>query len=262
MAMHTVDEGPVAVDGLAVTVLGRGGGCCRAGEACSGYLVRSGETALLLDCGSGITGRLQQVCALSDVDHVVISHWHPDHCSDAGVLYHGRLIETIVGRSVRPLSFYAPEQEPDLNRLARPPYASASAIDETTVLSVGPLTCTFMRTKHPVYCLATKVVDECSYTCVYTADGALTDELVEFCRGADLVIAECSLYAGVSGEGPGHMNAEDVSELARLAAPGRLVLSHLPLYGERDDLLSCVERSWGGPVSLAEELRTYVVGDV
>ena len=243
-----------------VTVIGRWGGCCRAGEACSGYVVRDGSTALLLDCGSGVAGRLQEVCALTDVDHVVLSHWHPDHCGDAGVLLHGRLIQTLIGAAQRPLCFYAPAQEPDLGRLTWAPYAYAEAIDPSSSLRVGSLDCTFLRTRHPVMCLATKVVNGDGRTLVYTADGALTDELVAFCAGADLVIAECSLYAGTSGEGPGHMNADDVVELARRAQPRALVLSHLPLYGAVEELLATVRSGWNGDVQLAGNLATYAVG--
>lgn len=245
-----------------VTVIGRWGGCCRAGEACSGYLVRADGASLLLDCGSGVAGRLQLVAPLESVDHVVLSHWHPDHCGDAGVLLHGRLIQTIVGEvpTGRPLTFHALAQEPDLGRLAWEPYARSQAIDEGDELEVDGLTCTFLRTRHPVPCLATKVRDEAGRTFVYTADGALTDGLVAFCAGADLVVAECSLYAGTDGSGPGHMNADDVAELARRARPKTLVLSHLPLYGDVRDLLATVRAGWDGDARLAGDLETYAVG--
>ena len=95
---------------------------------------------------------------------------------------------------------------------------------------------------------------------VYTADGALTESLVEFSQGADLLLAECSLYPPTSGEAPGHMNANDVAELARRVNPGTLVLTHLPFYGHREDLLGCVRARWSGCAYLAGELDCYGVG--
>lgn len=240
-----------------ITVLGRSGGCCRAGEACSGYLVRADGVSLLLDCGSGVAGRLQEVISLNELDGVVVSHWHPDHCGDAGVLYHGRLIQNLVGEPCGPLAFYAPFQSPDLERLERPPHACAVGIDETTELHFGPLACTFMRTEHPVPCFATKLVHDDGRTLVYTADGALTSRLVEFCVGADMVLAECSLYGETAGDGPGHMNACDCAELGRRADPGTLLLTHLPMYGERRELLECVRGRWLCKAHLAEEMATY-----
>ena len=95
---------------------------------------------------------------------------------------------------------------------------------------------------------------------VYTADGALTEDLVEFSHDADLLLAECSLYPPTSGEAPGHMNADDVAELARRVNPSTLVLTHLPFYGRREDLLECVRTRWGGCAYLAGELDCYGVG--
>lgn len=240
-----------------VTVLGRGGGCCRAGEACSGYLVRADGVSLLLDCGSGVAGRLQEFVSLDELDGVVVSHWHPDHCGDAGVLYHGRLIQNLVGESRGPLAFYAPLQSPDLKRLECPPHARAVGIDEVAELHFGPLTCTFMRTEHPVPCFAIKLVHDDGRTLVYTADGALTPRLVEFCAGADMVLAECSLYGETSGDGPGHMNACGCAELGCRADPDTMLLTHLPMYGERRELLDYVQGRWPGKVHLAEEGATY-----
>ena len=240
-----------------VTVIGEWGGCCRAGGCCSGYLVRSGDTRLLLDCGSGVAGRVQEACPLEELDHVVISHWHADHCGDAGTLLHGRLIQMMVGLVDRPMEFYALDRSPDLERLEHGPHAHAHVIDAGSVLQIGALTCEFMRTCHATDCLATRVRDAAGHALVYTADGALTEELVAFCAGADLVIAECSLYAGVSGEGPGHMNAHDAGELGCRAQPARLVLSHLPIYGDVHELLDAARARWDGPIELARSLTTY-----
>ena len=56
------------------------------------------------------------------------------------------------------------------------------------------------------------------------------------------------------------MNADDVAELARRVNPGTLVLTHLPFYGRREDLLECVRARWGGCAYLAGELDCYGVG--
>ena len=53
-----------------------------AGGACSGYLVASGDTCLLLDCGCGVFGKLRAARDYADVDAVVISHLHADHILD------------------------------------------------------------------------------------------------------------------------------------------------------------------------------------
>ena len=46
---------------MRLTVLGVCGGYPAAGRACSGYLVQSGPTTLLVDCGSGVMANLGTV---------------------------------------------------------------------------------------------------------------------------------------------------------------------------------------------------------
>lgn len=246
---------------MELTVIGRAGGVGRVGEACSGYLVQEGQTRVLLDCGAGVASSLQRVCALEELDHVVISHWHPDHASDAGVLVHGRIIQRILGTATNTLHFYAPASTPDLERVGKADNGCAShAIESGGHLAIGDIDIDFMRTRHPVECLAMRLVGRhTGDVLVYTADGALTESLVEFSQGADLLLAECSLYPPTSGEAPGHMNANDVAELARRVNPGTLVLTHLPFYGRREDLLGCVRARWGGCACLAGELDCYGV---
>ena len=70
------------VSGLTLTVLGCSGSYARPGGACSGYLVRAGDTTVWLDAGPGTLATLQQHVGLFDVDAVVLSHEHPDHWHD------------------------------------------------------------------------------------------------------------------------------------------------------------------------------------
>ena len=50
------------------------------GQSC--YLVRTPDRAVVLDLGSGTLNRLCALVAPQDLDAVVISHLHPDHCVD------------------------------------------------------------------------------------------------------------------------------------------------------------------------------------
>src|SRR3954471_16451496 len=67
---------------MRLTVLGKSPSWQDAGGACSGYLLQEGETAVLLDCGNGVFGKLRQQIDYVDVDAVVISHLHAAHFLD------------------------------------------------------------------------------------------------------------------------------------------------------------------------------------
>ena len=71
---------------LRVTVLGSSGTYAGPGQACSGYLLRSGAATVLMDAGPGTLANLQEHVALDELDAIVVSHAHPDHWLEVPVL--------------------------------------------------------------------------------------------------------------------------------------------------------------------------------
>jgi len=67
-------------------VLGGCGAWPAAGQACSGYLVAADGYRLLIDPGYATLPRLLELCTAAEVDCVVVSHGHPDHCVDLNPL--------------------------------------------------------------------------------------------------------------------------------------------------------------------------------
>ena len=67
---------------MRLTILGKSPAWADAGGACSGYLVEDGETAIVLDCGNGVFGKLRSRIDYREVDAVVVSHLHGDHLLD------------------------------------------------------------------------------------------------------------------------------------------------------------------------------------
>jgi ribonuclease BN (tRNA processing enzyme) len=63
-----------------LTILGSGGGEASANRVSSGYLLETPQTAILFDCGDGVTGSFIRAGKnYDDVDAILISHTHPDH---------------------------------------------------------------------------------------------------------------------------------------------------------------------------------------
>ena len=73
-------------DALTLTVLGCSGSYAGPGDACSGYLVRAGDTAVVLDLGPGTFANLQAHVDPAEVDGLVLTHEHPDHWVDLPIL--------------------------------------------------------------------------------------------------------------------------------------------------------------------------------
>ena len=88
---------------LVLTPIGVGTAYSRPGDVQSCYLVQAHDSSVVLDMGAGSLNRLQQVIAPEDLDAVVISHGHPDHCIDLLAL---RVLQ----------EFHSPELRPPLER--------------------------------------------------------------------------------------------------------------------------------------------------
>ncbi len=67
---------------LELVPVGVGSAIAAPGEAQSSYLVRAGAHAVVMDLGSGTFSRLQTHIAPEDVETLLITHLHPDHCVD------------------------------------------------------------------------------------------------------------------------------------------------------------------------------------
>src|SRR6478672_8828716 len=80
-----------------LTVVGCSPSWPNPGRAHSGYLLESGNGTLLVDCGPGVLSRLRERSSWPNVDAIVISHLHLDHCGDLVPWLWGHLIGPVAG---------------------------------------------------------------------------------------------------------------------------------------------------------------------
>ncbi|NRD78374.1 MBL fold metallo-hydrolase [Bacillus sp. BRMEA1] len=238
---------------MKLTVIGYWGGYPKKNSASAGYLLEHEGFHLLLDCGSGVLAKLQNVLQLEELDAVILSHYHPDHIADIGVLQHARLIQGLLGKTVSNLPIYGHEfNHGEFVKLTYKEITKGVSYDPGKSLSVGPYQITFLKTNHPVPCYAMKI-EAAGKVLVYTADSAFKEEFIEFSRGADLLLCECNFYGHQDGTPAGHMNSYNAGRLAQSAAVKQLILTHLPHYGDLEDLKNQASREFAGIIKLADE---------
>jgi ribonuclease BN (tRNA processing enzyme) len=215
-----------------LTILGSSPSWPNPGEASSGYLVETSGGSLLLDCGNGVLGRLRALRETGPTA-IVLSHLDPDHISD--------LWSVMFGISYGPLDWPgATLYTPPGGRvvLAEILDAFGSTIGgleraltvreyrSSEPLEVAGATLRFSRTRHSAHSYAMRIADG-DRALVFTGDASLTSDLVEHARDADLLLSEAT-YAVRTGPPDGvHMTAAEAAFMAREAAVGRLVLTHL-----------------------------------
>lgn len=242
---------------MKITILGRWGAYPEAGEATSGYLIQEDGINILLDCGSGVLSQLQKHLPIEELDACLISHFHHDHVADLGCLQYAIMINQQLGKRFGALPVYAPSEPLEkVDHFKGAKGTLFQPIRPETTLQIGSMKISFLKTIHPIYCLAVKITSK-GKTLVYTADTALFDELIPFSICADLLIAETSFYKDQNGNDLGHMNSIDVGRLAKEAKVKRLLLTHLPHFGDHLQLLQEANTVYHGPIHIIQIGESY-----
>ncbi|MDI3269261.1 MAG: MBL fold metallo-hydrolase [Bacillota bacterium] len=209
---------------MKLTVLGNQGPFPGPGGATSGYLLQEGNYSLLLDVGSGVLSRLLQNMSLSDLQAVVISHWHEDHVADLGVLAYAVQVERSMGRfGKEPLPVYGPPDEEAQRRLkGLDDFLSYQPLPS----ALGPFSVKTAPTVHarPGYSYR---FSSATGTFCYSGDTGWQEDLMALAKGAGLFLAESSfLEPEVPGKGPGHLTGLQAGEMAGAAGVKELLLTH------------------------------------
>lgn len=244
--------------GLSLTVLGCSGTYAGPGNACSGYLVRSGDTSVWLDCGPGTLANLQHHVGLAELDGLVISHSHPDHWLELPVFVNA--LKYALGRRGFPVWGTAETWA----KLAATTDGLAGTVLDWHDISDGDSTevegleLDFSRTDHPVETLAVRVTDSVAgRSLAYSADTAAGWSFEAFGGPpVDLAVCEATMRNDQEGEAP-HLSGGQAGAIARAAGAGRLVITHL--WPTNDPALhrSEAEAAFGAPVEVAEPHRVF-----
>jgi ribonuclease BN (tRNA processing enzyme) len=254
-----------------ITVLGKSPAWADAGGACSGYLVESGGTCVLLDCGPGVLGKLRALRDYANVDAVVLSHLHADHMLDvvpfaSALLYGPRWRD---GTRRRPALHAPPGAREAFARVCagsgmfEDHVADAFALveyDPAATLSIGALTVRFQPVPHFVPAQAVELSDGRARI-TYSADCGPNAELSAFARGTDLLLIEATVAEDeATGEGErGHLTAREAGEHGRAAGARRLVLTHISDELDQAAARAQAAAAFGADVEVAAEQAVYVV---
>lgn len=210
---------------MRLTILGNNGPYPAPGGACSGYLLESdsGNTTILLDCGTGVLSRLADYTSLDRLDAVILSHLHYDHMSDMLPMHYALQFNP----RKRPLNVYAPAQPSAVRALLTGNSIDIWPMRETII---GEMKISFCPVRHPVETYAVSV--ECDGArFVYTGDSNTDFALELFCDSADMLLADAGLSREDYAEEKPHLSAALCGKLAKDTGAKRLILTHFnPKY--------------------------------
>ena len=246
---------------MQLRVLGANGTYPTAGNPSAGYLVTHGDAAVWVDAGSGTMSALQELMDPGELDALVVSHAHVDHCADVFPLYH-YLRFGPTPRAGLPL--FVPEQTAErLAAFADPSGAHFAEVFDVTVpadgasTAVGPFRMSFGRADHPVPTLLLRIEAE-GRRLAYTADTGTGCDLVGLAEGANTLLAEAT-FQGTEKPAPHHLSAAEAGEVAHRAGVERLILTHiLPTLDRTTSIAEAATRFGGDIMAAAPGLEVLI----
>ncbi len=210
---------------MKVHVLGCHGPYPMAGGATSGYLISQSGRHILMDCGSGVMGRLLSLTDPATLSAILLSHLHFDHAADLLVMSY-----YLQQKGVKLPVFVPPEDESPLRQLLSPAVFQVQPYpEEMEIASIRITTC---PVRHPVPCRAIRLEAE-GKALVFTGDTNTCDALVPFAQDADVLLADAAFLDREWKEQLPHLSALKAAQAARDARAKRLYLTHLPVTHDR-----------------------------
>lgn len=248
-----------------LTLLGTGAALSDAKRENMYFVVEGKHGAILVDCaGSPLQRLLTARVRLDWIDHVILTHHHPDHLYGLPIL----LMDLWLAGRKKTLHLYG------LPETIRATHAMLDAFDWRewhdhgffptefhsldipsngigNVLDTADFKITATRTTHFVPTLALKFVsNETGKSLAYSSDTEMCSSVVEIARGVNTLIHEAT---SITEKTPGHSSAREAGEQATRAGVKRLVLVHLPPRGSLAKLCAAAVKTFKGQVVVAKD---------
>lgn len=193
--------------------------------------LKIGEKQILVDCGPGTLLQLEKAgLPYKDIDMVFITHFHIDHISDLDALiwvykWEGlkRCKDLVVVGPVGFKKFYETYIKPLV--WASPAESFDVVIKEISdKMEFKNFTVKCCKTEHTDESIAYKFTEK-EKSLVISGDTDFSEDLVEFAKGSNVLMLECSFENSMKVNG--HLTPKECGEIAKRAGVGKLILTHL-----------------------------------
>jgi len=250
---------------MQLVVLGSGTSVFHPHRAAAGFWLQTENGSMLLDCGADTPHRMaKENLDWLNLDAIWISHLHLDHCGGlAPFLFGMKHVPGIESRS-KALKISGCEGVEKLLRsideshnykLMRQRFPieiqEFSAGQRKSFELLPDLKAETFPTPHRRESLAIRLTNSSRKTVVYTSDTGFSEELAQFCRGADLLILECSFYRDKAVAT--HLELAEAMRIAQIAEPRTLLLTHLYPEWDAVDLEAEASKLWSGQTIAARD---------
>jgi ribonuclease Z len=228
-------------------------------------LVRGETTNVLIDCGGSPTQRLAHVGVKpSEIDHVILTHNHPDHIYGFPLLM---LNAWMAGRKkalhvyglkstirsarnmLKALDFHL------LPHFITIKYHVVTPNSITALPKMGEFDIQGAPTKHFVPTLALRITERATgKSFSYSSDTSPDTNVVEIARGTEFFIHEATM---LNRSAEGHSSAIEAGQDAAAAEVNSLILLHLPPDVNPPKWRAAAKENFKGKVTVANDFDTF-----
>jgi len=242
--------------GINLTLIGTGTIRSKDSRACSAVLIESSESTLLVDCGPGSWLRLRELNKdLGKIDHIFLSHFHPDHIIDLVSILFSRYHSS--SRQSHPIHIWGAA---GLSRFFSLMVEAFGEWLEDSMFQVEELLkpvyhfSDFTLKYSPVFHARESVgyrFERNKRVIAISGDSGYCPELIELSRYADIAILECSFPDDRAEEH--HLTPTQAGQVARQAGVKKLILTHLYPEVFQTEIGRQVSQQYAGPVHIAQD---------
>lgn len=284
---------------LKVTLLGTGAPVPSIERFGPSTLVEAGGQKFLFDCGRGAGQRLwQQKIQLGSVNRLFLTHLHSDHVVGIPDLWLTGWIPAVYGRRAEPFRVWGPTGTRNMMQHLQEAFAwdistrqkeqnkadsgiriVAHDVSQGVVYNEGGVTITAFTVDHADFidsALGYRL-DYGGHSVVLSGDTRFSNNLVQFARGADVVIHEVAAASEKSVQSSPlvrqilgfHSSPEDAGKVFTLVKPKLAVYSHIVLLTADPsipppttaDLVRRTAAVYKGPLQVGEDGMIIDIGN-
>lgn len=241
---------------MKLIVLGSGTSIPHAQRTSAAYWLQTDSGTMLLDMSADAPHRMaQEQLDWVNLDAIWISHFHLDHLGGVAPFLFGtraapqtqqrrKRLRVYGGRGLKQI-LEAIDQANDYRLFKQPFPVEIIEVESGDEFEILPgVAARTLSTPHTKESLAIRLTDRDGTVMVYTSDTGPSDELIEFAKGADLLLMECSFYENKPVKS--HLELAEAMEIARKSGPRKLMLSHLYFEWDGIDLAAEARKLWAG----------------
>jgi len=250
---------------MRLTVVGCSGSFPNPDSAASCYLLEADGFRLVVDFGNGAIGPLQRYVDLLEIDAVLLSHLHADHCVD---LYSYSIARAFSPAGQQPpIPVYGPAGTAQriglIHGIAGDEELTKRFTFETLEpgrMIIGPLEVHLAHVNHPVETFGFRFTHS-GRTIAYTGDTGLTEAVPGLAAGADVFLSEAAFLEGPDLPPDMHLTAREAAVYANRADAGRLILTHLRPWNDPDIARQEASSAFGGILDIATAGQVIDLGN-